>query len=267
MDKFFHYNDDEDDSSLSLRPEEIKIYRQGEAILQEGESSSLFFVIMDGQVEIRVGAREIRILEPQDVFGLESYSLKKPSPYSAIAMKESRVASYNREALDHFIRETPRMAQSILASVLRQLDQTSQNMLESPNPFLLRDNRIIFVSDGDTIIDEDSAGKAFYRLISTQKGLQVSTGGKVTAIIDTPGEFIGESAALLAIPHEATITSMGETVLEAYTVDNLDVIIRDYPEVALRMMQTLRSRWMQWRAEPTPQYREIHDRTVTENGQ
>ena len=37
----------------------------------------------------------------------------------------------------------------------------------------------------------------------------------------------------------AAITSIGESVLETYDLDDLDIIIRDHPEIARQMMRSL----------------------------
>jgi CRP-like cAMP-binding protein len=157
-------------------------------------------------------------------------------------LTKSRVAAYGLEALDYFIRENPRMTHSILLSLLQQLDQTSQNFAEGSEVFALEDIRVNFYSDGDTVIEEGTTGTNFYRLVSSQGGLKVTIGSKQVSMITKPGEFFGEMAGLLKLPRQATITSVGESVVEEYSMDDLEVIIRDYPEVAFQMMRTLVSR-------------------------
>lgn len=231
------YNDNAPHRALN-----IHTYRYGDEIIREGEESSRFFVILSGQIRISEQGKKIRMLEAQDVFGLESVVFRKPSQYTARALTKSRIAEYGPDALDHFIRETPRIVQTIMVSLLQQLLQTSQNFAESSEVFALEDIRVNFYSDGDVIIEEGSIGTDFYRLVSSQGGLRVTIGGKEISMIRRPGEFFGEMAGLLSLPRQATITSIGDSVVEEYNLDELDVIIRDYPEVALQMMRTLVSR-------------------------
>jgi CRP-like cAMP-binding protein len=218
---------------------EINAYESGDQILGEGEESPFFFVILSGQVRLSHGGTKIRILSEQDIFGLESLVLRKPSYYTVIALDKCRIAKYGPEALDHLIRESPRMVQCLLMSTLHQLTQTTFHLLDPVGRFSLDDTRVCFFDDGVVVLDENSRGGDFYRLVSTQGGLRVTIAGKEISRIDKPGEFFGRSAGLFNIPKHATITSIGESVLEVYDLDDLDVIIRDHPEVARRMMRSL----------------------------
>ena len=123
----------------------------------------------------------------------------------------------------------------MLVSVLHQLTQTTFNLLDSPEPFLVDKERIRFYEDGEVILEEMSGGTEFYRLVSTQGGLRVTRDGREVTRINKPGEFFG-----LPISHaHACVSSIGQSVVEKYGTDDLDIIIRDYPESARQIMRTL----------------------------
>jgi CRP-like cAMP-binding protein len=46
-------------------------------------------------------------------------------------------------------------------------------------------------------------------------------------------------AGLLQAPHQTTIKSIGESVVETFSADDLEMIISDYPGIALQIMQSL----------------------------
>ena len=69
--------------------------------------------------------------------------------------------------------------------------------------------------------------------------------GRQLALINTPGEFFGEIAGLLNLPRQATVSSIGDSVVERYDMQNMDLIIKDYPEIALQITRTLISRLIQ----------------------
>jgi CRP-like cAMP-binding protein len=238
-----HNNYDKSDSrpydALDLRS-----YRHGDDIVQEGSESPCFYVILSGQIKISKGGQFIRLLKDQDVFGLESILFKQNLPYTAKAMTMSRIASYGPEALDHFIRENPRMTAGILTSTVDQLLQTTNNLAQEGGAFGFENARVDFYSDGDIIVLEGTPETDFFRLVSSQGGLRVTKAGKDISRIEKPGEFFGEMAGLLNLPRVATITSIGESVVERYGFDDLDMIVRDYPEVALHIMKTLVIRLM-----------------------
>jgi CRP-like cAMP-binding protein len=221
---------------------EINAYECGDRILEEGQEGSFFSVILSGQVRLSHAGAKVSVLNPQDIFGLESVVLKKPSYYTVVALEKCRIAKYGPEALDHLIHESPRMVQCLLMSTLHQLIQTTQLLLDPVGRFSLDDVHVRFFDDGDIVLDENSPATDFYRLVSTQGGLRVTISGKEISRIQKPGEFFGKSAGLFNISKHATITSIGESVLEAYDLNNLDVIIRDHPEVARQMMRGLISR-------------------------
>jgi len=223
----------------------IHTYPSGSHIIREGDDPPCFFVVLSGQVRLTRRTKLILHLKDQDIFGLEHLVLKRPCLYTATAMSESRVAAYGPDALDHFIRHNPRMMQTILVSVLRQLERLAYNSAQESESFSLEDGGVFFYRDGEVIIQEGTVGTEFYRLVSTQGGLRVSIKGRQLALMSTPGEFFGEIAGLLHLPRQATVVSIGDSVVERYDAQNLEAIIKDYPEIALQITRTLISRLIQ----------------------
>ena len=84
-------------------------------------------------------------------------------------------------------------------------------------------------------MEEKTGGTDFYRLVSTQGGLRVTSDGKEVARIYKSGEFFGLPGSHAG----ARISSIGQSVVEKYSTDDLDIIIRDYPETARQIMRTL----------------------------
>lgn len=81
-------------------------------------------------------------------------------------------------------------------------------------------------------------GSALYRLISTEDRVQVTIEGRETMRITKPGEFFGAPI----LPRNASVRSIGQSVVEKYGADELDIIIRDYPDSAVRIMQSMMER-------------------------
>ncbi len=214
---------------------QIEVFKKGQAIISEGQDIPLFFVILSGQVVLSKRGKKITTLDEQDTFGLESLLLEKPCSYAARALKECRIAKYGPEALDYFIHESPRMIQNVLASVVHQLTQTMSNLLDASEPVLADEEHFRFYQDGEVILDEKTGGTEFYRLVSTQGGLLVTRAGKEVTRICKPGEFFGLPGSSAG----ARISSIGQSVVEQYSTDDLDIIIRDYPEAARQIMHTL----------------------------
>ncbi len=218
---------------------EIIAYQSGEAILKEGSGGPFFFVILSGQVRLSRNGKKIRMLAEQDIFGLENLMLDQPSHYSAHALKECRISKYGSEALDHMINENPRMVRNLLTSILHQLAQTTYNLLDPLGTFLVDDTRVNFYGDGEIILDPGVSKTDFFRLVSTHGGLRVTVGEREITRIHKPGEIFG----LFNLPAQVTVRSIGESAVETYAADDLDRIIRDFPEVARQMMRSLMERF------------------------
>ncbi len=229
---------------------EVTWFNNGDEVLREGEQSPFFFVILSGRVRLVQHGKKIRILGEQDIFGLENLVFKKPSYYTALAQEKCRVAKYGPEALDHLIRESPRMVQSILMSTLHQLTQTSYFLMDSPNAMLMDERRVGFFSDGQLVRDNNTRRAEFYRLVSTQGGLRVTMHGKEIARIEKPGDFFGCVAGLTELPRQSCITSVGYSVIEIYSFGDLDLLIRDHPDTARRIMRAMMLRLAE--SEPGP---------------
>ncbi len=214
---------------------EVAFFQRGQEILSQGDENPFFFVILSGQVVLSMNGRKIRTLGEQDIFGLENLLLRTPSHYTVQAAQKCRVARYGHETLDHLIYESPRMIWNMLVSILQQLTQTSLNQLH-PTQFLLADKEHIrFYKDGEEILEEKHGGTEICRLISTQGGLQVTMGGRQVERINEPGVFFG----LPISRSHACVSSIGESVVEKYGTDDLDIIVRDYPESACLIMRTM----------------------------
>jgi len=242
MDETLNKADERDQSHHRLQALQIRTYTAGKEIVLEGDEPLCFFVVLNGQVRLSRRGKVILNLADQDIFGLEHLVLKRSSFYTATALTESRIAAYGPEALDHYLRSNPRMTQTILASVLRQLTRLTRDSLQSADSFSIEDVDVKFFRDGEVIIKEGTKGREFYRLVSTQGGLRVSIKDEELACITTPGEFFGEIAGLLNMPRQATIASVGDSVVERYDLESIESIIREYPEIAVQMMRTLISR-------------------------
>lgn len=214
----------------------MTVFQAGEEIAPQGCEDQGFFVILSGLVVLSQNGNRVRTLGEQDIFGLENLLLKRPSQYAAVAVQKSRIARYGPDILDQLIYQSPRMARNVLVSILRQLAHTALNLLDSPVHSLAADKeRIHFLSDGEVLAEDKESGCCLYRLISTGGCLQVTVEGREAMRISKPGEFFGVPIS----PRNACVRSIGQSIVEKYGAEELDIIIRDYPDAALKIMQAM----------------------------
>ena len=223
-------------------PVEVRDYAEGDWVLRESEERPVFFVILTGHVRIVKGDQVIRTLGEQDVFGLETLLLRTASPFAVRTATACRISCYGEEALDYFLEQQPRLVRSLLASLIRQLMAASGRIMGAAEDFLGEDTVVLFFGDGAVIIEENSIGAEFYRLVSSEGGLSVSRNQVEIGRILTPGEFFGEMAGLLGRPRLATVRSVGTSAVQRFSADALDLLLHDYPELATELIKSLASR-------------------------
>jgi CRP-like cAMP-binding protein len=223
---------------------EIRTYGEDKEIIAEGEHGRHFYVVLSGNVKITRHGRQLCILGERDVFGLESCFLNQPSSVNARSLDNTRIAMYDRDAIEFILYERPQMSKGILLSILGQLTQTCQAAVREA-AVKAENVDMHFYGDNEVIIEEGARETDIFKLISTEQGLVVSKSGNEIGRIMTPGEFFGEMASLLNQKRSATITSKGSSVVQVYSADNIQDMIEEHPELAKRIISTLAKRLSQ----------------------
>ncbi|WP_448384140.1 cyclic nucleotide-binding domain-containing protein [Desulfosoma sp.] len=223
-------------------PGEARTYQEGELILAENDPVNAFYVILSGQVRLLRGDRKIRVLGEKDVFGLEAMVFKRRSPFTARASTPCRVMVYDAEAFDDFLYTRPRAFRELVLSLLRQLTDAALDADGEEAFVLSSDVEVRHYRDGEIVIREGEDSQEFYRLVSSEAGLRVTLKGVEIGRIDQPGDFFGEMACLLKAPRQATVTSMGESLVQVYRPQRLEQIVSEDPQLAMKLIGALARR-------------------------
>jgi CRP-like cAMP-binding protein len=221
---------------------EIRTYGDDKEIVSEGEHSNHFYVVLSGNVKILRHSRQLAILGERDIFGLESCFLNRPSSVSARSLDSTRIALYDRDAIEFILYERPQMSKGILVSLLGQLTQTSQAVTLEDSESKTQNIDMRFYGDNEVIIQEGARETDIFKLISAEQGLVVLKGGKEVGHISNPGEFFGEMASVLKEARSATIISKGNSVVQVYSGDDIQDMIEEHPEIAKRIIVNLAKR-------------------------
>jgi len=244
---------------------EIRTYGEDKEIIAEGEHGGHFYVVLSGNVKITRHGRQLCVLGERDVFGLESCFLNQPSSVSARSLDNTRIAMYDRDAIEFILYERPQMSKGILLSILGQLTQTSLAAVREEAAVKAENVDMRFYGDDEVIIEEGARETDIFKLISTEQGLVVSKSGKEIGRIMNPGEFFGEMASLLNQKRSATITSKGNSVVQVYSADNLQDMIEEHPELAKRIIRTMGKRLSQAIKKISGLQRELEESTREES--
>lgn len=220
----------------------IRNYVPMEIIVSEGTPQDFFYVVLDGGVEISQNSKVIRTLFSGDIFGMENYFCNQPYTTTASAIARSRIAAYRSEIIRDILFTHPMLAEQIFASVMRQLEQTTERAEQNISfggSLALREQ---VYRDGEVIITENTIGSPIYRLIESEHGLRVTFQGRDIAMITRPGEFFGEMSPVLKQPRSATFTSVGRSRVQVFSVANIAEDIGHYPDLALDIINNLSER-------------------------
>lgn len=93
---------------------------------------------------------------------------------------------------------------------------------------------------GETIIKQGSTSKGFYIL---EKGaVEIHKDGIMLNVLIYPGTVFGEIGDILGNARTCTIKARSHTTVTKYDCPDLQTLVKDYPEIAVKIMETLASR-------------------------
>jgi CRP/FNR family cyclic AMP-dependent transcriptional regulator len=96
-------------------------YSEGQEVLVEGEGGIGFFVILDGDARVSVGADEVRTLGPGDSFGEMAIIDGQARSASITAGEGLRCAGMTQWHFKPFVRDHPDFAWAIMQALVRRV--------------------------------------------------------------------------------------------------------------------------------------------------
>lgn len=100
--------------------------------------------------------------------------------------------------------------------------------------------KLIEVSPGETILRQGEEGSGFFVLKTGT--LEVYKDDVLLAVIMYPGTIFGEMGDILGRPRTCTVKAKNSSTIAFYSVDSLDALVKDNPEIAVKLIRTLASR-------------------------
>jgi CRP-like cAMP-binding protein len=104
----------------------MESYPPGQRILRQGFQGSGFYVILDGDVAVRIDGRDLARLGKGDFFGEMSVLLGEPPVADVVALAPLQVLHLAGGDLAGFLRMYPDVMYRMLLSTARRLRNTSQ---------------------------------------------------------------------------------------------------------------------------------------------
>lgn len=223
-------------------------FSPGQTIFVQNEAVKFVYHLVYGEVSLWRNGQEGGRFISGHILGMDgAYAPSGLHPCTARAESECRLAAFALDQVPEALIASPLMAEKVFFSLCRQIHQVWERFpghtFQEPPPSFL--GQIITASPGEIIVREGEIGHEVYRIVSTEQGLEVSRQGTLLSVLDQPGEFFGEMAAILNQARTATVRSRGGSVLEVYPAHLLPNMIADYPELSWRVIQGLSQRLQQ----------------------
>lgn len=101
-------------------------YPPGQRILRQGFTGTGFYVILDGEVGVRIDGQEIARLAKGDFFGEMSVLLGEPPVADVVALRQLDVLHLGGPELEGFLREHPPVMFRMLKTLAVRLRNASR---------------------------------------------------------------------------------------------------------------------------------------------
>jgi CRP-like cAMP-binding protein len=100
---------------------------EGHRLTEEGRRGREFFVLVDGAVAVRRGARKLAHLGPGDWFGEIAILTYKPRTATVTATSPVRLLVISDHAFRRVVETTPRVALKVLRNVAERLEHDARS--------------------------------------------------------------------------------------------------------------------------------------------
>ena len=101
-------------------------YPTGQRILRQGFTGTGFYVILDGEVAIKIDGQEIARLAKGDFFGEMSILLGEPPVADVVATRQLHVLHLGGPELEGFLRDHPQVMYRMLKTVALRLSNAQR---------------------------------------------------------------------------------------------------------------------------------------------
>ncbi|WP_045215220.1 Crp/Fnr family transcriptional regulator [Desulfonatronovibrio magnus] len=218
----------------------------GTQIISQGMEADRIYVILSGRVDILCHGKKVIELGPESVLGAEPVFFPETSYlYSAIVSRQTRISEYHYSDILDMISTSPDLFHQIFSSMSKQLgklwNEIGENVEHEQNDMHFV-GEIRSYTENQWVIQEGQEDTDIFRIVSSDKGLEVSRSGHKLATLNTPGEFFGEMAIILGEKRTASVRSLGNSILEVYPGHQLQNILADYPGIAMRIIKAMSQR-------------------------
>lgn len=105
-------------------------YETGRAVVRQGEKGVGFYLVLDGELEVRKDGKRVASLQPGNFFGEMALFDDQPRTADVVASKPSRCLVFNRWEFWGTIAKEPEVLEALLRETVRRLRSSGSGFSE-----------------------------------------------------------------------------------------------------------------------------------------
>lgn len=111
---------------------------EGKAVVTEGEFGDSFFLVLDGEMSVRIGGvdltREVARLGPGAFFGEIAALLGEARSATVLALGPSRLVRFDGPRVQGILKDYPKVREALVKLGLKRSEENLQQMMEADFP-------------------------------------------------------------------------------------------------------------------------------------
>jgi CRP/FNR family cyclic AMP-dependent transcriptional regulator len=235
----------------NVRGGDYEDFGPGEILYTQGESPDGMFVVLEGEVALRVNGELVETVGPGGVLGEMALVEGASRTTLAESVSDARVLRVDRRLFETMVIQDPEFARLVLRTMsarLRKMNIAAGGTGGEggdPKPSDTT-SRVILAMKGQTaypagatIFKEGDRGDKMYFVQSGSVELRV--GGKPVMTVEA-GTFFGEMALIEEAPRSASAHAGSDCKLMPVDRGRFEYLIRMTPDFVLEMMRTIAAR-------------------------
>ena len=108
-------------ATMLTREDQIENVAAGTTIFREGDPGTSMYVILEGEITVSTGNRELATLRAEDLFGEMSLIEKLPRSATATAKTDCKLAAVDQRQFLFLVHETPTFALDVMRVISHRL--------------------------------------------------------------------------------------------------------------------------------------------------
>jgi CRP-like cAMP-binding protein/predicted acylesterase/phospholipase RssA len=225
----------------------------GDVIFSEGDAADAMYVVREGEVELRIGARTVASTGPNEIFGETALVGMTTRLASAVATTDSTIVPIDFARFGYLIRYAPSFALVVMrtmAARLRAMDGRAgttfvQSLAAIDDPahmsahleHLRGDPSLQTFAPGATIFEHGDPGGSMFVVVDGE--VTIEPGGGDPPVTAKTGEVFGEMA--LCDHQPRTGTAVAATEARVVPIDTLrfTYLVQNDPNFAISVMRSM----------------------------